>query len=360
MRSEMSSNSIVKSHPNWVKKLGDNGYYWMDPAIKEVQDHSFAVIMDIIKRYDVDAIHFDDYFYPYRDYNDGKDFPDDDSYQLYLNKGGKLLRDDWRRDAVNKFIQRVYEGVKSEKPLVKFGISPFGVYRPGIPSSIAGFDQYAILYADAKLWLNNGWMDYFVPQLYWQISRVELSYPILLQWWASENSMGRNLWPGLLIRPKTEKKEMTLEIVNQIMVARGMISKSPGTMLFSMISIMAKDSIIHKGLSGGPFKTQALTPAYPWLDNEAPGSPFLSAEKEGDELKINWKPMGEEKLFWIILYTKTNNVWTYEILPGNSSSITKNLDEENISVIAISGVDRCGNESEKTFFDLKTFQSLER
>ena len=359
MRGEISPKSVIKQHPDWVKKLGNAGYYWMDPTLKEVQDHSFAVVMDIVKRYDVDAIHFDDYFYPYRDYNDGKDFPDDDTYQSYLNKGGKLSRNDWRRDAVNKFIQRVYEGIKSEKPLVKFGISPFGVYRPGIPPSIAGFDQYDILYADAKLWLNNGWMDYFVPQLYWQISRVELSYPVLLQWWESENSMQRNLWPGLLIRPETEKKEMALEIVNQIMVARGMIPKSPGTMLFSMISIMAKDSIIYKALSEGPFKTQTLTPKYPWLDNEAPKSPFLFTEKKGDELKIKWKAQGEEKPFWFILYTKVNDIWKYEIFAGNVTSIIKNLDEENISIIAISAVDRCGNESKKNVYDLKIIQYLE-
>jgi uncharacterized lipoprotein YddW (UPF0748 family) len=325
----------------------------MDPAIQEVQDHSFAVVMDIVKRYDVDAIHFDDYFYPYRDYNDGKDFPDDDTYQKYQNNGGTLARDDWRRDAVNKFIKRVYEGIKSEKPYVKFGISPFGVYRPGIPPSIAGFDQYGILYADAKLWLNMGWIDYFTPQLYWAISRVELSYPVLLDWWESENTTRRNLWPGLFIRPEVNKKDMSLEIVNQIMVTRGMVPQSPGTMLFSMKSLMSKDSIIYKALSTGPFKTQALTPTYPWLDNEAPISPILSADKFNDELILKWETSCEEKPFWFAIYTKINNIWSYEILPANTYSLLKKLSGKNITAVAISAIDRCGNESEKKIIKIE-------
>jgi len=353
MIGEISPKSIVKAHPNWVKKLGDNGYYWMDPAIQKVQDHSFAVVMDIVKRYDIDAIHFDDYFYPYRDYNDGKDFPDDDTYQEYQNNGGTLARDDWRRDAVNKFIKRVYEGIKSEKPHVKFGISPFGVYRPGIPPSIAGFDQYGILYADAKLWLNMGWVDYFTPQLYWSISRVELSYPVLLDWWESENTMRRNLWPGLFMRPEVNKKEMALEIVNQIMVTRGMVPQSPGTMLFSMKSLMSKDSTIYNALRVGPFKTDALTPTYPWLDNEAPASPILNVDKLDSELTIRWETAGEEKSFWFVLYTKINGIWSYEILSGSMQMVIKNLYDKNLSAIAISAVDRCGNESEKKILKIE-------
>ena len=353
MRGEISPKSIVKAHPIWVKKLGDQGYYWMDPTLQEVQDHSFAVVMDIVKRYDIDAIHFDDYFYPYRDYNDGKDFPDDDTYQEYQKNGGTLARDDWRRDAVNKFIKRVYEGIKSEKPHVKFGISPFGVYRPGIPPSIAGFDQYGILYADAKLWLNMGWIDYFTPQLYWPISRVELSYPVLLDWWESENTMRRNLWPGLFIRPEINKKDMSLEIVNQIMVTRGIVPHSPGTMLFSMRSLMSIDSTVYKALKEGPFKSLAITPAYSWLDNEAPNTPIILKEGSADDLTISWKISGEENPAWFILYKKINDVWTYDVLPGNTYSIPTSNHFKDISAVAVSAVDRCGNESEKTILEVK-------
>jgi uncharacterized lipoprotein YddW (UPF0748 family) len=309
--------------------------------------------MDIVKRYDVDAIHFDDYFYPYRDYNDGKDFPDDDTYQAYLDNGGQMARDNWRRDAVNKFIRRVYEGIKSEKPYVKFGISPFGVYRPGIPPSIAGFDQYGVLYADAKLWLNMGWVDYFAPQLYWPISRVELSYPVLLNWWESENTMRRNLWPGLFIRPEVNKKDMSLEIVNQIMVTRGIVPHSPGTMLFSMKSLMSKDSIVYKALKDGPFKSQAITPKFSWLDNEAPPAPIILKEGSEDDLILNWKSSEGEKPAWFILYKKINAVWTYEVLSGSTYSIPPSYDLKSISAVAISAVDRCGNESDKQMIEIR-------
>ncbi len=353
MHGETSPNSIVKTKPQCVRKLGNEGYYWLVPTMQEVQDHSLKVVMDIVKRYDVDGIHFDDYFYPYPEYNDGKDFPDDDLYQAYLNNGGQLSRDDWRRDAVNKFIQRVYDGIKKEMPYIKFGISPFGVYRPHHPESIGTtFDQYATLYADAKLWLNMGWLDYFAPQLYWPISRVELSYPVLLNWWESENSQKRNLWPGLFIRPEINKKEMSLEIVNQIMTTRGMIPQSPGTMLFSMKSLMSKDSIIFIALRNGPFNSQALIPAYPWLDSEAPSSPIVNADKIGNELKLNWEPVSEEKPTWFVLYTKTDGLWSYEIIPGGTFSVSKKLDGKNISAIAISAVDRCGNESERKIWEI--------
>ena len=123
--SEPSEQSIVKRQPELVYQL-ENGTYWMDPALKGTQDHSYNVVMDVVRRYDVDGIHFDDYFYPYREYNGGKDFPDDNSWQAYQDKGGRLARNDWRRDAVNQFISRLYKSIKKEKSHVKFGLSPFG------------------------------------------------------------------------------------------------------------------------------------------------------------------------------------------------------------------------------------------
>ncbi|MFA5806505.1 MAG: family 10 glycosylhydrolase, partial [Melioribacteraceae bacterium] len=176
---EVTEFSIVKKHPDWVVKL-KSGYWWLDPSKKEVQDHSYSVVMDITKRYDIDGIHFDDYFYPYPSYNNDEDFPDEESWKNYLNNGGDLSKADWRRENINVFIQRVYKGIKEIKPNVKFGLSPFGIWRPQHPESIEGFDQYDKLYADAKLWINEGWVDYWAPQLYWKINTIPQSFPILL------------------------------------------------------------------------------------------------------------------------------------------------------------------------------------
>lgn len=352
MRGELAPNSIVKTKPHLVKKLGSAGYYWMDPAIKEVQDHSYAVAMDIVKRYDVDAIHFDDYFYPYRDYNDNQDFPDDDSYENYKKSGGKLERGDWRRDGVNRFIKRLYEGIRKVSKTVKFGISPYGVYRPNHPKGYGGsFDQYEVLSADAKLWLNKGWIDYYVPQLYWNISRMDLSYPILLQWWMGENKMKRHLWPGLFIRPEIEKRTMTLEIVNQIMVTRGMMPESPGTMLFSMRSLLGNDTITGKTILEGPFRQQALIPSFKWIDNKPPDAPNVQFEKLTDRIKVSWTAKGKETPWLFVVYKKANSRWSYEILNGELREY--NIRDMKCEEVIVSAVDRCGNESRKSIVKIK-------
>ena len=149
-----------------------NGMYWMDPTSDRVQNHVSAVIKDLVKRYDLDAVHIDDYFYPYREYNGGADFPDSRTWTAYKNSGGDLSKADWRRANVNKFIKRIHDEIKAEKPYVKFGISPFGIWKPGYPADVTGSSQYDELFADAKLWLNEGWCDYYSPQLYLSLIHI--------------------------------------------------------------------------------------------------------------------------------------------------------------------------------------------
>jgi uncharacterized lipoprotein YddW (UPF0748 family) len=136
---------MAKTRPDLALHLGSKGYVWLDPAHSDTQAHSLAVVMDVVDRYDVDGIHFDDYFYPYPDYNDGRDFPDDESWSAYRAAGGDLPRDDWRRHSVDTFVRKVHEGIRSRSPHVKFGISPFGIWRPGHPAGIEGFDAYDVL-----------------------------------------------------------------------------------------------------------------------------------------------------------------------------------------------------------------------
>lgn len=348
MKGQISEKSIIKTKPNCVKKLASEGYYWMDPTNSEVQDHSFAVVMDIIERYDVDGIHFDDYFYPYAEYNNNKDFPDEDGYKAYKTKGGKLSVGDWRRDGVNKFIKRVYQGIKNKKPYVQFGISPFGYYRPGYPSCVnTTFDQYATLYADAKLWWNKGWVDYYTPQLYWPISRVALSFPVLLDWWKSENKKGRNLWPGSILSGGKNNQEISLETINQVMATRGIVTEGPGNIFFSMKQLMAKDSVLFKALIEGPYKNQAVIPSSPWLDSKAPSSPELNISAAADTLKISWKAAGKEEPFVFVLYTKTDDKWSSKVFSCTETSFVVKQDNKKITEVAVSAVDRCGNESKK-------------
>ena len=358
---DISDESIVKVRPELVKQL-DNGYYWLNPSHPGTQAHSFAVVMDVLRRYDIDGIHFDDYFYPYGDGN----FPDDDTWAAYQADGGDLSRGDWRRECVNRFIEKLYRAIKDEKPWVKFGLSPFGIWRPGYPESIRGFDQYSILYADARLWLNEGWVDYWSPQLYWPISQIPQSFPVLLGWWTRENHVQRNLWPGLYTS-RIADSAGAVENLNQIMTVRGFLPDMPGHIHFSMRALMEDRGGIKTALKKGPYAWQALVPASPWLDDKCPDNPSLVVRAENDSVRISWAHAEPEDIFRWVLYMQYNDHWQYKILSRNTTeqyipafiSYSRGGRREaaepaeiriDLSRIAISVVDRAGNESAKVSF----------
>ncbi len=344
---EISDQSIVKTHPELVMKLKE-GYWWMDPAQKGTQDRTTDVVMDLVKRYDIDGVHFDDYFYPYPSYNNNEDFPDSVSWNAYKQSGGTMTRGDWRRNAVNTLIENLYKKIKAEKPWVKFGLSPFGIWRPGYPESIEGFDQYDQLYADAKLWLNKGWVDYLAPQLYWPITRIPQSYPVLLNWWESENTMHRHLWPGISVGRDTSAKSV-YETLDQIMIARGIVHNSPGVIHWS-ISSVTKNPNLSAALLEGIYKKQALVPASPWLGKNAPTQPTVTLSKETDQVKVAWSHPDEANVFHWVVYTKYGNNWTYTILNRNDRSTLVKLSTggktpQELKQVAVTAVDRNGNES---------------
>jgi len=357
--------SIVRKRPDLVLKLDVENYWWMDPALKGTQDHSYNVVMDLVRRYDLDGIHFDDYFYPYPDYNNFKDFPDDQSWQAYQASGGKLSRSDWRRDAVNTFIERLYKGIKSEKPWVKFGLSPFGIWQPFNPPAIgSGFNQHETLYADAKLWLNKGWVDYYSPQLYWPINQLSQSFPVLLGWWKDENLKGRHLWPGISIGIQPVSRAAD-ETVNQIMVTRGLLPESPGVIHWSIGPLVNSPELV-KAIADGPYRRPALVPPMPWLDTKAPAAPAVTTKAENGTLKISWTHPDPSDIRSTVVYYKYGSQWNQNIhgnkvsadaVPAFSVNRTflGRTPRENVKTaeqaflkldsIAISAVDRFGNES---------------
>jgi uncharacterized lipoprotein YddW (UPF0748 family) len=303
----VASNHITKTNPSVVKKYGR--YMWMDPSEPAVQRRSLEVIMDVVKRYDVDGVHLDDYFYPYKEKGpDGKllDFPDEISFGRYQRAGGKLSRDDWRRKSVDDFIERLYGEIKKTKKWVKFGISPFGIYRPGIPEGIkAGVDQYADLYADALKWYERGWCDYYTPQLYWPIKQTPQSYPVLLKWWAENNPMGRHLWPGNFTgrTNPTDGNWPAQEVVDQINLTRGQ-KGSTGNVHFSMKCFMGDFNGIATALKKGPYKDPALIPASPWLGRERPGVPQLALSETGNVTNAKGIAPVKVKRFWRLGWAK--------------------------------------------------------
>jgi uncharacterized lipoprotein YddW (UPF0748 family) len=360
---EITETSIVRTRPGLAKKLPD-GTYWLDPGKQETQDHSFAVVMDVVKRYDIDGVHFDDYFYPY---GDGS-FPDDDSWAAYTSSGGALARNDWRRSNVNTFVERIYTGIKKEKPGVKFGISPFGIWRPSNPPSISGFDQYNGLFADARLWLNKGWVDYYSPQLYWPIKQIAQSFPVLLSWWARENTHRRNLWPGMIITKAATEKGAD-EILNEIMIERGIVPENPGHIHFSMKVFMKDSCALNEGLRNGPYKRQAIVPPSPWLDSTAPAPPLLQTASADSTLSLSWSHADPGDVFTWIVYMQFDNAWSYAVLPKTARAYAVRLTRaakaaqrgrgtqpketiERLTRIAVSAVDRMGNESAPAEFSV--------
>jgi len=344
--SDVTEHSIVKKMPESVVFL-EQGYWWFDPSLQSTQDHSAAVVRDLVRRYDIDGVHFDDYFYPYESYNNGKDFPDDKSWEAYQRSGGQLSRGDWRRESVNKFIERVYREIKAEKKHVKFGLSPFGIWRPGYPESIQGLDQYNSLYADAKLWLNKGWIDYFTPQLYWPISKIEQSFPVLLGWWQSENHLGRHLWPGMSVARGGDEANLT-EVTNQIMITRGMVPQSKGAVHWS-ISSLTRNPRLPEGLIKGPYKNQALVPASPWLSTSHPAAPRISESRTRTHVNLKWTHSRMQDISNWVVYTQYGDRWNYQILPKTQQTLEVPLqltaEGNGLQAVRVVAVDRFGNES---------------
>lgn len=346
----ITSESMVKKMPEQIIKLR-NGMYWMDPSDEKTQDHVSHVINDIVKRYDIDAIHIDDYFYPYREYNGGKDFPDTRTWNNYLKVGGTLSRADWRRANVNKFIKRIHDEIKAEKSYVQFGISPFGIWKPGYPAGIKGSSQYDELYADAKLWLNQGWLDYFSPQLYWKNDGPQ-SFPALLNWWESENTLNRHLWPGLNTIGMRDVSDRPAEIVSQINSTRNILKNSAGAIHYS-VDGLSKNTAMFNAVKNA-YKTKALVPRTPWIKAEALKKPILFLEVSGSSALVKWNSLDHQNVFQWILYAKYGTVWETEILEKNiiSANLPLTKNGKKLTTIALKSVDRLGNESD---YEAKSF-----
>jgi len=191
----VSATHITRLHPEWFLSYGDKKYF--DPGNKEAQQYVVDVVKDVVSRYEVDAIHFDDYFYPYP--LPGKRFPDEATYRQY---GKGLSLEDWRRSNTDSIISMLHAVIKEENSKCQFGISPFGVWRNADRDPVNGsktngsLSNYDNLYADILLWLKNGWIDYVAPQLYWEIGHGRAPYEVLLNWW-SKHTYGKHCYIGL-------------------------------------------------------------------------------------------------------------------------------------------------------------------
>ena len=271
LKSELSPNHLYNIHPEWFVTY--NNQLFFDPALPESRRHICMVVADIVSRYDVDAIHMDDYFYPYP--AKGMDFPDDASFARY--GGGFTNRADWRRSNVNILIQKIHETIRGLKPWVKFGISPFGIYRneknDPLGSKTNGLQNYDDLYADVLLWARNGWVDYNIPQIYWQIGHPAAEYEILVKWWA-KNTENRPLFIGQSVMNTIQNADPKNPSVNQLprkMALERAYQTIGGSCQWPASAVVENAGKYRDALVQGYHKYPALVPVFDFMDDKAPG-----------------------------------------------------------------------------------------
>jgi uncharacterized lipoprotein YddW (UPF0748 family) len=353
----ISANHISKTRPDLVRQYGK--YLWLDPGEKEVQEYSLKVVLDVVKRYDIDGVHFDDYFYPYseKDTAGSKiEFPDDKNWNEYLKIAAAmsktngvrripLKRDDWRRANVNAFIESVGRAIKKIKPDVLFGVSPFGIWQPDPEKGITGFNSYAELYADSRKWLQDGTVDYLTPQLYWETARKGQSFPVLLDWWKSQNIRNHYIWPGIAAYRIGSTPTFTAgEIASQILFTRKMPETS-GEIYFSFKSLRNDLGGIQKVLSDEIYRRDAIIPQISWIKVPAPLAPKVETSWDNQYVRAKWTERSGRKAFWFIVYAKDQDGWSYSVLPASEKSIALSADRK-IEKIIVTSVDRLGNESQ--------------
>lgn len=334
----LASSHVFHTHREFVRAYGSQ--LWLDPGEPAAQDYVIGVISDIVRRYDVDALHADDYFYPYPEKDSAGralDFPDSASY---ARSGSALERADWRRDNVDRFVERLNREVHQLKPTIAVGISPFGIWRPGNPSGVAGLDAYASLYADSRKWLQQGWLDYIAPQLYWSIGAPQQSFPALLDWWIAQNAMGRHVWPGLAayrVGDGTSNAYSASEIPDEIRAVR---SRPAGTgeLLYNATATLKRSNGAVAASLAPLYASRALAPAYPWLDTSAPAAPTLAVS--GRTVQLTPASAGDVR--WWAVRVLAGGTWATRILFGGQRSLTLDADPQRVIVNA---VDTAGNAS---------------
>ncbi len=348
--SAVDENHVSRRHPEFIRQY--NRQLWLDPGLPEVQEYALSTMREIVRRYDIDGLHIDDYFYPYVERDaQGRAivFPDDETYRRAVAAGESRPKDEWRRDNVNRFVQSLYEMVKEEKPHVKVGISPFGIWRPGNPEGIRGMDAYAEIFADSRKWLHSGWLDYFSPQLYWAIDPPAQSYTALLDWWVGENLLDRHMWPGNFSSRVASGDRVNWnaeEIVRQVDATRDQ-ARADGNIHFSVKVLMQNRGGLADALRDGPYTEPALIPTSRWLGGP-PVRPAIRLAGQGSTRRVVLQTTGERPARWLV-QTYDDTGWHTDILPANTETFGMTPTARRVIVRA---VNRTAHLSEPVVLDM--------
>lgn len=322
-----AASHVINQLPQAVVEYGS--MYWLDPGHPDALAHTLEVIRDLLERYDFDGLHFDDYFYPYP--QTGLEF---DDAATYAEHGDGMSLGDWRRDNVNRMVQAVGAAVGELRPDVRWGIAPFGIYRPGMPEGVVGLDQYQVLYADPLRWMNEGWLEYLAPQLYWPTTSSGQPYGTLLEWWADRASeTGRTLLAGNSASSGYSIDEYRAEMDA---VRDAADSSVKGAIWWSVGPIQSNTDGLSDMLSSEYYATPAATPRLADAVGAPPEHPQL--EIDGGAVHVTSSPEGMR--YWAV-YRQTGATWELvRLVPAAETDIALASGSW-----AISAIDRFGRES---------------
>jgi uncharacterized lipoprotein YddW (UPF0748 family) len=358
----IAPNHISVTRPEWILAYGNLRI--LNPGIPEARAHILRAVMDVVRKYDIDAVHYDDYFYPYP--VAGQTLDDEATFRAFGR--GIANIDDWRRDNIDLFIRASYDSIRAAKPWVKFGVSPFGIWQnrstaQPLGSATSGLQSFSAIYADSRKWVEQQWMDYVAPQIYWTIGFNAARYEVLVPWWA-QNSFGRHLYIGQgAYRINETGSDANWRNPNQVpeqVRLNRRTAEVRGNIFFSSRSLAANPLGFRDSLRNDLFRLPAVIPPMPWKDNAAPAAPqnlTATVVRNGVELRWN-KPPGTQPLdatryFAVYRFEAGSNINTDDarairiITPNDTTAFT---DETNTLAdvrytYVVTAFDRLHNES---------------
>lgn len=328
----VARNHISRTHKSIIKRY--KNYKWINPASGYGRERALNVMHEVASRYDVDGIHIDDYFYPYPTLKNNRPverFPD-----------GKSTTQ--RRAYVDAFVRQMYFSLKQHKPHLRIGISPFGIWRPGVPrGTSANIDSYEHLACDSRKWLAKGWCDYLSPQLYWRIDS-EQSYSKLLSWWRAQGQ--RPVWPGIAterINSSDDPGRPASEIINQVKLSRSIGRNWVGHAHWSMKSLLTNRGGVTTKLLRETYQYPALVPPMPWMQTPAPPAPVVRI-RTGSDTSLGWQPVPHSQKYAI--QARYGARWyPVGVTAGHSYTLRGAPD-----AIAVYAIDRFGTNSAPSVF----------
>ncbi len=336
---------VSRAHPEWGLEFRlsrkDRCYRMLNPGIPDVTDHIADVVADVVGRYDVDGIHFDDMFYPYPEGGfagaDGEDLA-----AFRRREDASIDLKTWRRGNINRMIRTVNDRIKSIDPFVRFGVSPFGIWRNGVPEGVNGMSGRDAIYSDAPAWLEAGSVDYLTPQLYWKVGGPS-DYRKLLAWWARKGrEAGRHIYPGQIIyylradgrvtgldKPETAEEVLAQMDLNRTLRDQGVL----GNAFYRTLNIEDRPfgkTALSDRLQESRYATPALPPTMPWLSMEKPSAPedlrAVSPKGEGDSILLSWEDPNP-----------SGSVWKYAVYAVHREDLVEDDSELIGNFIAVTG-----------------------